>query len=155
MLSAMQSQDFGFGLPMTLDQFAQVNIVRAKQHYVDKAAVIAIYWHMKKPPLKVLPFVQTITIGVNNDGYWMLYHIAIQLDDCVDCLKILFPDYNFLFLFGHSQGHQQKCIGSLQAAHVSLQFGSSQPLMRDTEITEGCLVLGVALSLVWSKSHWS
>jgi len=69
----------------------------------------------------------------------MLYHMAIQLEDCVDCLKILFPDYDFLFLFDHSQGHQKKRVGSLQAAHVNLQYGGSQPLMRDTEITEGCL----------------
>jgi len=57
----------------------------------------------------------------------------------VDCLKTLFPDNNFLFLFDHGQGHSKKRVGSLQAACVNLHFGGSQPAMRDTEITEGCL----------------
>jgi len=65
--------------------------------------------------------------------------MAIQLEDCVDCLKVLYPDYDFLFLFDHSQGHSKKRVGTLQASHVNLKFGGGQPLMRDTEITEGCL----------------
>jgi len=86
-----------------------------------------IYQVLNKPSLQALPFLQTITIGVSNDGYWTPYHMAIQLKDCVDCLKILFPDYNFLVLFDHSQGHSKKHIRSLQAAHVNLNFGGSQP----------------------------
>ena len=65
--------------------------------------------------------------------------MAIQLKDCVDCLKVLYPDYDFLFLFDHSQGHSKKRVGALQASRVNLKFGGGQPLMRDTEITEGCL----------------
>jgi len=42
-------------------------------------------------------------------------------------------------LFDHSQGHSKKHIGSLQASCVNLNFGGNQPVMRDTEITEGCL----------------
>jgi len=48
-----------------------------------------------------------IAIGINNDGYWMLYHMAVQLEDCIDCLKICFPLHDFVFLFDHSQGHSK------------------------------------------------
>jgi len=65
--------------------------------------------------------------------------MAIQVEDCVDCLKYLFPDYNFVFLFDHSQGHSKKQVGSLQASCVNSQFGRAQPQMRETKITEGCL----------------
>jgi len=139
MLSGMQSRDFGFGLPMTTEQLVQVNIAWANQQYVNKAAAMEIYRVLNKPPLTAMPFLRTITIGVSNDGYWTSYHMAIQLEDCVDCLKILFPDYDFLFLFDHSQGHNKKRVGSLQASRVNLNFGGSQPVMRDTEITKGCL----------------
>jgi len=60
----------------------------------------------------------------------MLFHMAIQLEDCVVYLKVLFPDYNFLVLFDHSQGHSKTCVGSLQASHVSLHLGGQQPQMR-------------------------
>jgi len=139
MLSGMQSRDFGFGLPMNADQLAQVNVVRANQRYVDTAAAMEVYRRLDKQPLTTSPFLRRITIGVNNDGYWTSYHMAIQLKDCVDCLKVLYPDYDFLFLFDHSQGHSKKRVGTLQASHVNLKFGGGQPLMRDTEITEGCL----------------
>jgi len=139
MISAMQSRDFGFGLPMSASQLAQVNVAHANQPYIDKAAAMEVYRNTIKPPLTMTPFLRTITIGVNNDGYWTSYHMAIQLEDCVDCLKILFPDFDFLFLFDHSQGHSKKRIGSLQASHLNLKFGGAQHNLRDTEITAGCL----------------
>jgi len=65
--------------------------------------------------------------------------MAIQLEDCVDCLRVLFPEHDFVFLFDHSQGHSKKRTGALQASAVNLKFGGEQPIMRDSEITEGCL----------------
>jgi len=109
------------------------------QRYIDKVAAMEVYRDTNKPPLTTTPFLCTITIGVNNDGYWTSYHMAIQLEDCVDCLKVLFPDYDFLFLFDHSQGHTKKQVGSLQASHINLQFGGAQPHLWDTTITAGCL----------------
>jgi hypothetical protein len=32
-------------------------------------------------------------------------HIAIQFEDCVDCLKVIYPQFDFVVLFDHSQGH--------------------------------------------------
>jgi len=139
MLSGMQSRDFGFGLPMNADQLAQVNVARANKKYVDTLAAMEVYRVVDKPPLTTSPFLRRITIGANNDGYWTSYHMAIQLEDCVDCLKILYPGYDFLFLFDHSQGHSKKRVGVLQASSANLKFGGEQPLMRDTVITEGCL----------------
>jgi len=65
--------------------------------------------------------------------------MAVQLEDCVDCLKIMYPRYEFIFLFDHSQGHVKKQTGALQATCISLCFGGKQPIMHDSEIVEGCL----------------
>jgi len=37
-------------------------------------------------PLSKSQFVQALTNGINNDGYWTSYFMAIQLEDCVDHL---------------------------------------------------------------------
>jgi len=52
-----------------------------------------------------------ITIEINNDGSWILYHMAIlQLENCIDSEVGSFLRYEFVFLFNHSQGHSKKFI---------------------------------------------
>ena len=57
MLSAMQSRDFGFGLPMTDDQLAQANAMRTNRHYIDTVAAMEVYQSLLKPPLITSPFI--------------------------------------------------------------------------------------------------
>jgi len=43
--------------------------------------------------------------------------MAVQFEDVVDCLKvILYPDYDIVFLFDHSQGHNKKRQGTLDVS---------------------------------------
>lgn len=44
--------------------------------------------------------------------------MAIQFKDCVDCLKVIFPQFDFAFLFDHSQGHAKKLANGLDAVNV-------------------------------------
>ena len=60
--------------------------------------------------------------------------MSLQFKDVVDCLLVLYPEFKFVFLFDHSQGHARKRNGALNALHMSKNFGGSQPLMRDTTI---------------------
>ena len=46
--------------------------------------------------------------------------MSLQFEDVVDCLQVLYPKYNFLFLFDHSQGHARKRKGALSAMHMAL-----------------------------------
>ena len=52
--------------------------------------------------------------------------MVLQLEDCVDVLKWMYPDFDFIFLFDHSNGHDQIQPG------ISICFGGQQPCMRDT-----------------------
>jgi len=70
MISGMQSWDFGFGLLMDMDQLAQVNITCGNKQYVDVAAATEINYNVNKPLLTTSPFLHSLTIGTNNDGYW-------------------------------------------------------------------------------------
>ena len=60
--------------------------------------------------------------------------MSLQFEDVVDCLKVLYPHFDFLFLFDHSQGHARKKEGALDAGKMSKHFGGAQPSMRDTTI---------------------
>ncbi len=59
--------------------------------------------------------------------------MSLQFEDVVDCLQFHYPDFNFAFLFEHSQGHGRKCDGALHAMHMVLQtyHGGEQPIMSD------------------------
>jgi hypothetical protein len=39
------------------------------------------------------------------DGYWVYEHMVLQLEDCVDCVQVLNPEHDILFLLDLSCGH--------------------------------------------------
>jgi hypothetical protein len=139
MISAFVSRDSGFGMPVTPEQLDEINRSRLGTDYIDKAAAIQIYSTAGKPPLKETPFVRSLLIGATKGGYWNSFHMAIQLEDVVDCLKILRPGFEFVFLFDHSQGHARKKDGALDASSMSRSFGGVQPKIRSSRIVDGCL----------------
>jgi hypothetical protein len=144
MLSAFVSREFGFGKEMTDAELAMVNDARRGMHktYIDTQAATKILKSIQKPLLTESPFVKYLFIGSNNEGYWNSYHMSLQFEDVVDCLQVLYPDYDFVFLFHHSQGHARKRNGALSALHMSRTFGGAQPIMRDTTIIQADGYLG-------------
>jgi hypothetical protein len=43
--------------------------------------------------------------GASKEGYWNYERMVLQLEDFVDIIKVLWPQYDCLFLFNHSCGH--------------------------------------------------
>jgi hypothetical protein len=68
--------------------------------------------------------------------------MALQFEDVVDCLKVLYPAFDFVFLFDHSQGHARKREGALDAKRMSKNYGGVQPKMRETTIDAAAGFLG-------------
>ncbi|KAI2491822.1 hypothetical protein MHU86_22728 [Fragilaria crotonensis] len=139
MISAFVSRDSGFGLPVTEEQLQLVNAYRHGKQYFDKAAALEILKTVEKPPLTESPFVRGLLIGASKGGYWNSFHMALQFEDTVDCLKVLNPDIDLVFLFDHSQGHARKKEGALDANDMSRSFGGVQSKMRSSTIVDGCL----------------
>ena len=141
MLSAFVSREFGFGRPLTTEELTTINATRLGRQYLDTHAASEVTKTFDKPPLTDSPFVKYLFIGANNEGYWNSYHMALQFEDVVDCLKVLYPQYEFVFLFDHSQGHARKRNGALDAKQMSKYFGGAQLPMRETTIlaSEGFL----------------
>ena len=96
-----------------------------------------------KKPLKSSPFSIMFKYRKEKAGYWGYNHMVVQLEDCADCLRILFPGivngmykYLFNFEFDHSSGHSKNRINGLSCAksHVNLEYGKKQSKMRATLI---------------------
>jgi hypothetical protein len=134
MLSAFQSRLTGFGREMSEEDLNRVNEKRQGCTYLDVEAAREVLKTTSKLPLTESPFVRKILIGINNEGYWNSQHMAVQLEDVVDCLKILYPDFDFVFLFDHSQGHSRKREGALDVQCMNVSFGGKQSRLRDTQI---------------------
>ncbi len=60
--------------------------------------------------------------------------MSLQLEDVVNCLQVLYPEFDLVFLFDHIQGPARKRDHALSAQHMSKSYGGAQPVMRDTTI---------------------
>ncbi|KAI2509601.1 hypothetical protein MHU86_4862 [Fragilaria crotonensis] len=107
MLSAFVSREFGFGRQMTEDELQRVNMARqtaARRWKLPRYnSCDGNLGNNEEADFVGIPFVKYLFIGINNQGYWNSYHMSLQLEDVVDCLRILYPSFDFVFLFDHSQ----------------------------------------------------
>jgi len=82
------------------------------------------------------PFLFKFVYGASNEGYWNYDRMVLQLKDCVDVLKCLYPQYDFLFLFDHSCGHHKQQPNGLNAENMLINYGGQQSILRSTVIKE-------------------
>ena len=139
MLSAFVSREFGFGRVLTKEELDQVNAARqavGRNTYIDEQAAKEVLGTINKSDLKESPLVKYLYIGASNEGYWNSFHMSVQFEDVVDCLQVLYPEFEFVFLFDHSQGHARKRNGALTALNMSRGYGGAQAKMRDTVILQ-------------------
>jgi hypothetical protein len=69
--------------------------------------------------------------------------MVLQLEDCVDILNVKYPQYDFLFLFDHSCGHDRQREDGLNVEKMSKSFGGrAQRKMRETTIKQSQGYLG-------------
>ncbi|KAI2497747.1 hypothetical protein MHU86_16742 [Fragilaria crotonensis] len=135
MLSAFVSREFGFGRDLSEDELAKINEQqRIGKTYIDSQAAVEVLKTTQKPLLTESPFVRYLYIGANNEGYWNGFQMSVQLEDVVDCLRVLYPEYDIVFLFDHSQGHARKRPGALNTIQMSRTYGGAQAIIRDTTI---------------------
>ena len=126
MVSAFQSREFGFGLDITKEQMVAVNRHRNGKNYHDKDAANFVLSKFKKNALKESPFIRFFEYGTNQEGYWSYNHMIVQLEDCIDCLKVLYPEFRYVFLYDHSSGHSKKRKGGLNSSSMNRSFGGTQ-----------------------------
>jgi hypothetical protein len=74
------------------------------------------------------------TLGVTAQGYWTYDHMVLQFEDCVDVVKVLYCEFDYIFLFDHSCGHDRKRSDGMCVDSIRKGFGGKQSAMRDTMI---------------------
>jgi hypothetical protein len=145
MISALQSCEFGFGLKISEEQLKEVSKYREGKHYMDKEAPKSKRGSTSKGALTRSPFVVEFNYGTQEQGYWNYEHMVLQLEDCVDCLKVLLPEYDYLFLFDHSCGHNRQRENGLNVERMLKSYGGKQAILRDTLIKQEKGYLGTHL----------
>ncbi len=123
MLSGLMSREFGWGFPMSPEQLQMVNQKRLNENYLDAQSAIEKRGNAAKPPLTSSPFVLEFEYRINAQGYRSYEHMVMQLEDCIDCLTVLYPHIDFVFLLDHSCGHDRQRDDGLNVAKVREFWG--------------------------------
>jgi hypothetical protein len=119
MISAFVLREFGFGMKLADADLQKVNKYRQGKHYSGRSAAMDKRGSSAKHTFVNSPFVLVeFEHGANSEGYWTYDHIILQFEDCVDVIKVLYPEYEYIFLFDHSCGHDRKrpdglCVSSI------------------------------------------
>jgi hypothetical protein len=106
MISAFVLRELGFGYDISADYLVKVNEKRQGKHCSDEEVAKEIKGNsLIKTPLTGSLFIVQFEYGANNQGYWDYDHMIIPFEDCIDVVKTLHPEFDFVFLFDHSCGH--------------------------------------------------
>jgi hypothetical protein len=136
MISAFQSREFGFGYHLDEEELAKVIFGRRGEKYLDEEAVKKYKGNSLKGDLKESPFVFVFEYGASNEGYWCYEQMILQLEDCLAVLKTLHPQYDFLFLFDHSCGHDKQQPNGLNAENMSKNYEGQQSSLQSMVIKQ-------------------
>jgi hypothetical protein len=56
--------------------------------------------------------------------------MMLQFEDCIDVVTTLWPEFDYVFLFDHSCGHDRQRPDDLTTAGLNKGFGGAQPKMK-------------------------
>ncbi|KAI2513790.1 hypothetical protein MHU86_573 [Fragilaria crotonensis] len=144
MISSFIGREYGLIQELDLDTLNSVNEIRRGARYADEEAAMDVYGSSLKPQLSAgkSPFLTYFDYGENKEGYWDYNHMVLQFEDVVDCLKVMHPNYHFVFLFDHSSGHAKQRPDGLNASRMNKSFGGKSPAMHPTVIDRESGFLG-------------
>ena len=150
MVSSFCSRKFGFSMEISESDLDRVNQYRSTFAitYKETEAAMFLLGSKVKPALQETPFLRLLEHGQGRDGYWTYNHMILQIEDCIDCMNVLFEDpnernkckFDLCFELDHSSGHSKERLDGLSTTRTILntRFGGSQRLMRDSVLTHKC-----------------
>jgi len=140
MVSAFQSRELGFGLELTETELGCINYYREthRPFYVESESAVKVNGGAKKNKLEESPFVKFFEYGygAGKEGYWTYDHMAVQFEDCVDCIQALYPNFDSVWMFDHSCGHDRGREDGLIVSNMSVNWGGKQAKVRSSEIKQ-------------------
>jgi hypothetical protein len=139
MISSFVCRELGYGWDLNEEQMQKVNEQRMRgdrKQYMDETAATLKNGSSMKQKLTSTPFTRTLEYGANSEGYWTYDAMVLQLEDCMDVLQTLYPQFDFVFLFDHSNGHDRMQPDGLNMRKVNKMFGGQQPRMRSSLLND-------------------
>ena len=142
MLSAFVSRAWGFYsdnsgevVLLTPEKLEAINQSRRAQTYLAEDSASQVLGGSSKRIRQITDasaFCTYFDYGSNNDGWWNYDHMALQFEDLVDCLMVLYPSFDFAFLFDNSSGHGRKQKDGLNEKTMNKDWGGVVPKMHET-----------------------
>jgi hypothetical protein len=146
MILAFQSREFGFGFTLLPSEIEQVNKFRMEKRplYTEAESAIKVNGTAVKKPLVNSPFVVIFEYGygAGKEGYWTYDHMCLQFEDCIDTIQALYPEYDSVWIFDHSCGHDHGREDGLSVGNMKVNWGGKQSKVRDTKIEDEAGYLG-------------
>lgn len=62
--------------------------------------------------------------------------MVLQVEDCINVMRVLYPQFDTIFYFDHSCGHNWKRPDGLTVNGMNSEWGGTHQFMRDTEIED-------------------
>ncbi len=123
MISSFICCEYGLIQHLNEAKLDQVNANRQGTKYSDEDTAVKVFGSYLKKPLTMdkSPFLHYFDYGENKEGYWDYNHMVLQFEDVVDCLKVMHPNFHFVFLFDHSLGHAKQRPDGLTLAASPLR----------------------------------
>ena len=92
MLISFCSRELGYGCIISESTLKLINEKRKGEKYSDKNAAMIKNGTSTKPELKLSPFICKLEYGAaSHNGYWSYEFMVLQIEDCIDCLKVMLP----------------------------------------------------------------
>jgi hypothetical protein len=88
--------------------------------------------HDRKTEATHCPVTVKFEYAMSNERSWNYERMVLQLEDCVDVVKLLFPQYDCLFLFDHSSCDKQRIAG-LNTENMFKVYGGKQSKLLDAK----------------------
>ena len=138
MVSGFQSRETGLGLGTLLTDLirSKVNENRKGSKYISKEDANLVNSSDLKKDIFDDPLLRYFHAGANKDGYWTSSHAKLQLEDCLDFLAVIFPNYDYLFLYDQSSGHTKMRDDGLLVSNMNISYGGAVNTMHDSVIKE-------------------
>ncbi len=139
MISAFVCCEHGLIRQISAEILDEVNAQQAGQHYADPEAAIEILGSSNKRPLTSdhSPFLLFFENGENREGYWAYNNMVLQFEDVTDIFKVMYPAYNFVFVFDHGAGQAKPRPDGLNQHQMNRSFGGKTgPMYRSMLLQE-------------------
>ena len=117
-------------------------MIQGKQYTDDDAENPINRGSVDNPKLTKSPFIVTFQYGASAEGYWVYERMILQLEDCIDWIRVLHPQCDFVFIFYHSCVHDRGQENGLNDKRVNVVFSGKQPKINNTVIKDGAGYLG-------------